>query len=290
MLLGDGTPDSPCPSATILVLRDALGGLEVLLLKRHDLSDVLGGAYVFPGGKVEAADDAFSGGLDREERELHEALGEPAIDPSDAAALYVAAIREAFEEAGVLFAPVTGERSRTALAHMRGGATFTETMHALGVRPATAMLVPWTRWVTPRNSLRARKHFDARFFVASLPHGQEPAHDDHETTELVWLAPSEALRQYWDGRIELVPPQIMSLAHLARFARVDEVLTYARVRKPPRIQPETFQEDGLQMVCYPGDERHSVRIAAMPGPTRLCLRNDRFEPLGGFPDLLGRDG
>lgn len=290
MLIGDGTPDSPYPSATILVLRDAPGGPEVLLLKRHDLSDVLGGAYVFPGGKVEVADDAFSGGLDRQERELHEALGEPELAPSDAASLYVAAIREAFEEAGVLFASVGGDSARTALAHMRGGASFIETMNGLRARPATAMLVPWTRWVTPRNSLRARKHFDARFFVAALPHGQEPAHDDHETTEVAWLAPREALRQFWDGRIQLVPPQIMSLAHLAGFAQVDDVLTHARLRKPPLIQPETFQENGLQMVCYPGDERHSVGIAAMPGPTRLCWRNERFEPVGGFADLLGKEG
>lgn len=268
------------------MLRDAPGGLEVFLLKRHNLSDVLGGAYVFPGGKVDIADDALSARLDRPAQELHEALGEPALPASAAAAIYVAAIREAFEEAGVLFAQVAVASARAALVRMRGGTGFAETMRALGVPLETGMLVPWTRWVTPRNSIRARKHFDARFFVAALPPGQEPAHDDHETTECAWLAPRDALRQYWDGRIQLAPPQIMSLAHLSRFAQVADVMADARLRKPPRIQPEAFHEDGVPMVCYPGDERHSVRIAAMPGPTRLCWRNDRYEPRGGFDDLL----
>lgn len=286
MRLGDGTPDSPHPSATILMLRDGQQGLEVFLLKRHDLSDVLGGAYVFPGGKVDAADGELSAGLDRSDQELHEALGEPTLAPSAAATLYIAAIREAFEEAGVLFAPVTGEAALAALAHMRSGASFNEALRALQVPLATAMLVPWTRWVTPRNSIRARKHFDARFFVASLPHDQQPTHDEHETTECIWLAPRQALQRYWDGGIQLAPPQLMSLAHLSRFGSVEQVMTHARARKPPRIQPEAFQEGGVPMVCYPGDERHTLRDRAMPGPTRLCWTNERYEPRGGFEDLF----
>src|SRR5881394_3157372 len=93
-------------SATVVMLRDGTDGLEVFLLKRHGLSDVLGGAYVFPGGKVDAEDahDAMHARLDVPPSVLREALNEPAIDEVTAAALYVAAVREAFEEAGVLFA------------------------------------------------------------------------------------------------------------------------------------------------------------------------------------------
>lgn len=92
-------------SASVLMLRDGPGGLEVFLLKRHGLSDVLGGAHVFPGGKVDEDDALLAVHLDAPGHVLHAALNEPQLDELAAAALHVAALREAFEETGVLFAP-----------------------------------------------------------------------------------------------------------------------------------------------------------------------------------------
>ena len=286
MDLGTGAPASPFPSATVLMLRDAASGLEVFLLKRHGLSEVLGGAYVFPGGKVDRDDALLVDHLDQPVVALRDALGEPALDGIHAAALYVAGIREAFEEAGVLFAAIEPDALQAAQALHLAGGTFRAVVEGLGTPLATASLLPWTRWVTPLNSVRARKHFDARFFVAAVPQGQQPAHDRHETTESVWLAPAASLREYWEGRIELAAPQIMSLTQLARFTTVAEVFADARSRKPPRIQPEVFQEGGVSMVCYPGDPHHSVSARVLPGPTRLCWRNDRYEPEGGLESLL----
>ena len=160
-------------------------------------------------------------------------------------------------------------------------------VHRVGVPLAASSLLPWSRWVTPLHSIRARKHFDARFFVAAVPPGQEPVHDQYETTESIWLAPEAALKEYWEGHIELAAPQIMSLAQLARFAAVADVLSQANGCKPPRIQPEVFQDGGVNIVCYPGDPRHSVSMRLLPGPTRLCWRNDRYEPEGGLDALLG---
>jgi hypothetical protein len=134
--------------------------------------------------------------------------------------------------------------------------------------------------------VRARKHFDARFFVAAVPPGQEPAHDEHETIKSVWLSPTEALCEYWEGHIQLAAPQIMSLAQLARFRDVAGVVSIAGSRRPQRIQPEAFQQGGVNMVCYPGDPRHSVTECLLPGPTRLCWRNGRYEPEGGLEALL----
>lgn len=287
MDLGNGTPASPFASATVLMLRDAPGGLEVFLLKRHGLSDVLGGAYVFPGGKVDRDDVQLAGRLDQSATTLREALGEPELDDSHAAALYVAAIREVFEEAGVLFADIDQHALHAAQALHRAGTSNVAVVDELGMSLAATRLLPWSRWVTPLNSVRARKHFDARFFVAAVPPGQEPAHDEHETVESIWLAPAAALREYWEKRIELAPPQIMSLALLARFETVAGVFSDARSHKPHRIQPEVFHEAGVQMVCYPGDVRHSVTGRLLPGPTRLCWRNDRYEPDGGLAALLG---
>src|SRR6478609_12170520 len=90
------------PSATVVMLRDGAQGLEVFLLKRHGLSDVLGGAYVFPGGKVDREDAEWLDRLDEPPASLHGRLGEPELSVDDAATLYVAAVREAFEETGAL--------------------------------------------------------------------------------------------------------------------------------------------------------------------------------------------
>jgi 8-oxo-dGTP pyrophosphatase MutT (NUDIX family) len=285
MDLGTGTPQSPLSSASVILLRDAPGGLEVFLLERNGLSDVLGGAYVFPVGKTDGDDLGLVSRLTQPPVLLHAALGEPGLAHTHAAALYVAAIRELFEEAGVLFARVR-DGARAARELHRAGRTFGEVVEALAVPLETGSMVPWSRWVTPAASVRARKHFDARFFVAGVPAGQEPVHDEHEATHSVWLPPASALRRYWDGQIQLAPPQIMTLAHLARFRDVAGVLAEARGRHPPRIQPEVMQEDGANMVCYPGDPRHSQGARAMPGPTRLCWRNGRYEPQDGLEELF----
>jgi hypothetical protein len=142
--------------------------------------------------------------------------------------------------------------------------------------------------MTPAASLRSHKHFDARFFLAVVPPGQQPTHDQHETTASDWLAPATALHAYWQGRIQLAPPQIMSLAQLARHDRVATALAAARSRKPPRIQPEVFQDGGVSIVCFPGDERHSLGAPVMAGPTRLYWRNGRYEPESGIASLLAQ--
>jgi 8-oxo-dGTP pyrophosphatase MutT (NUDIX family) len=279
----------PRPAATVVMLRDAPAGLEVFLLRRHGLSDVLGGAYVFPGGKVDPRDAELDADthLDQPPAELLAMLNEPELDPSAAAGLYVAALREAFEESGILFAHgATGEHTAQARALLRAGHAFDEMLALLALRLQTRGVVPWSRWITPTLSSVSNKRFDTRFFVSTVPADQVARHDDHETTESIWSRPRDALQRYWAGEIELAPPQIMSLAHLSHFGRVEEVLDAARARKPPVIAPEPFTDGGVRTVCYPGDERHSVRQRALPGPTRLAYRNKRFEPAEGFDALF----
>ena len=279
----------PRPAATVVLLRDAPAGLEVFLMKRHGLSDVLGGAYVFPGGKVDAADadlDMAAHG-DQPLDALHGGLGEADISETTAGALYVAALREAFEECGVLFAQSGSAQPATqAAALLRGGLGFNAVLAQMALRLQTRSVLPWSRWITPARPSVMNKRFDTRFFVAAVPDGQVARHDDFETTESTWLSPRQALQQYWTGQIELAPPQIMSLAHLARHSTVDSVLAAARARRPPVIQPESFDDNGERMICYPGDARHTVREAALPGPTRLHYRNKRFEPATGFEGLF----
>ena len=285
----EASPDPVRASATVVMLRDGTQGLEVFLVKRHGLSDVLGGAYVFPGGKVDRsdADEEVHALLDRKPAQLKAMLGEPELRDEDAAALFVAALRESFEESGVLFAAqATGEIARRAHDLMREGRGFDETIALLRLTLAAGELVPWSRWVTPAVGGVVRKRFDTRFFLAHVPHGQEPRHDERETTHSVWLPPREALHQYWSREIELAPPQIMSLAHLSRHASAASAIAEAVARKPPLVHPEPFVDDSVRVICYPGDERHSVRARALPGPTRLRHVDGRFEPEGGFDALL----
>jgi 8-oxo-dGTP pyrophosphatase MutT (NUDIX family) len=277
----------PAPSATVVLLRDAADGLEVFLLRRHGQSDVLGGAYVFPGGKVDAEDADWADRVDLPPDELHALLGEPELTPLQAAGLFVTAIREVFEETGLLFADLSPQQARDAWAALRQGPRFDELLEPLQPRLIASALRPWSRWVTPTLSSVGRKRFDTRFFLATVPPGQHPGHDEHEATESLWLTPRTALRQYWDGLIELAPPQIMSLTHLARHGSVASVCAAAAARTPPCIRPEPRDVDGLRVLCYPGDPWHSEQEQMLPGPTRLTWRNKRFEPDAGLAILLG---
>jgi 8-oxo-dGTP pyrophosphatase MutT (NUDIX family) len=277
----------PLPSATVMVLRDAPDGLEVLLVRRHGNSGVLGGVHVFPGGKLDAADRDASG-LDVTPATCLQALGEPGLDLDTAVGLHVAALRETFEECGLLLglagpaAVVQRVRERTL-----AGEAFAAVLAGLGLPLVASSLVPWSRWVTPRVPSVANKRFDTRFFVAVAPEGQQVEHCTIEATEAIWMSPRAGLERYWAGEIDLAPPQIMSLHQLAGLGAVAQVLEAARSRPPALIQPEPFDENGTRVICYPGDPAHSVRERLWPGPTRLTHRNQRFEPEGGLPALLG---
>lgn len=276
------------PSASVVLLRDGAQGLEVFLLQRHGLSDVLGGAYVFPGGKVDREDAEWLDRLDADPAQLHARLGEPDLSQAQAGALFVAAVREVFEETGVLFAPVAPADAQAAWAQLRTGPRFDEVLAPWNLRLAASTLHPWSRWITPVVGGVVRKRFDTRFFIATVPPGQEPLHDSHEAVASCWLPPRVALQQYWDRQIELAPPQIMGLAHLARHGDVASAIRAAQDRSPPCIRPEPVQQpDGARVLCYPGDPEHPVAARALPGPTRLCWRNGRFEPEEGLPILLG---
>lgn len=241
----------PRDSASVLVLRETANGrgLEILMVRRHQRSDVLGGAYVFPGGKVEEHDADLVQDAALIER-LYQQLGEPELGREAAAAMYAAAARETVEECSV------------------------------AVRVSD--LVPFSRWITPRMPSVQRKRFDTRFFAVPLPAGEQAMHDNHEAIAASWFEPRLGLEQYWAGEIDLAPPQIMSLAQLARYRNLAEALADVARRPPPLIEPVALRKDGERAVAYPGDPEHPVHHKIMPGPTRLVFRNKRFEPEGGF--------
>ena len=280
----------PVAAATVMVVRDGPQGLEVLMVRRHGNSGVLGGVHVFPGGKLDVADtQADPAALDRSQAECLRALGEPALDAATAVGLHVAALRETFEECGLLLGPLASPDRLQQLREdvLERGSGFALAMQRAGLRLPLSSLAPWSRWVTPRVPSVSHKRFDTRFFVAAAPQGQQVEHCKVETTEAVWLTPRQALQRCWDGEIDMAPPQIMTLSQFHPLGSVAQVLQAARSRAPALIEPEPFDEDGCRVICYPGDPRHSVRERVWAGPTRLTFRQQRFEAEGGLAALLG---
>ena len=287
-------------SASVALLRNTERGMEVLLLRRHAQASNMAGMYVFPGGKLDAADTTLGRSaasarlIDQSDSALHHSLNEPGTDAATASGLYVAALREALEECGLLLAEALGPTAAVdalrARALLGGGMAFADVLSTLQLRLQTRQLAPWSRWITPLAPSMGTRRFDTRFFVAPAPLGQTALHDNQETTASVWLTPRSALEQYRDGHIDLVPPQIMTLAHLAQHGDVASVLSAARRQPPPTILPEAFDRDGVRIICYPGDAEHSVRQRALPGPTRMQFQQRRFTPEGGFEALLSSAG
>ena len=280
----------PLDSASVVLLRDSAQGLQVLLLRRHQASNVLGGAYVFPGGKLDTADQSpgLLAQLSQDAVTLQKRLAEPALSAQRAAGLFVAAIREAFEECRILLGQNEENTPDLHALHnaLTNGQSWSQATQGLSLRLHTDTLVPWTRWITPRQASVTSKRFDTRFFITRVPEGQTAAHDDFEATETLWTTPREALIRYWEHQIELAPPQIMGLVQLARHADTASALAEAQSRQPPMVEPEPFDQDGIRTICYPGDPRHSVPHPAFPGPTRLLFKNKRFEPEQGLAALL----
>jgi 8-oxo-dGTP pyrophosphatase MutT (NUDIX family) len=271
------TAPIPQAAATVLMLRDGEQGPEAFLVRRHEKSNVHGGVYVFPGGKVD--DDDFSypvGHLDQDPSALQAALNEAETDARTAAGIFVAAVRETFEECGVLLA--RGD----ATAVTARDTVFSRVVRDNRLTLRTADLLPWSRWITPTHAITPGRRFDTRFFVLRVPPDQAARHDDHETIDSVWLTPREALERYWRGEIALVPPQIMSLSHIATHASVDAILDEARSRPPYLICPAVHDVDGQRVMAYPSDPLHPSPTRVMPGPTRLAVVKGRLEPPGGF--------
>lgn len=280
----------PLHASTVMVVRDGAEGLEVLMVRRHSDAGVLGGAYVFPGGKLDKEDSEVPADwLDQTPEACAAALGEGDLDKLTAVGLHVAALRETFEECGLLLGlPEKDELVPLLQAATSAGQSFAEGLHALQAPLAVGSVLPWSRWVTPRMPSMTRKRFDTRFFLAVAPEGQEAVHDNHEATEVVWLTPVAGMKQYWAGELEMAPPQLMSLCELGAFASVADAVAHARSRAPILIEPHPFDEDGRRVICYPGDPMHPIAQRVWPGPTRVTHRNRRFEPEGGLEALLGQ--
>jgi 8-oxo-dGTP pyrophosphatase MutT (NUDIX family) len=269
--ISDGrlAPAVPRDAATVILLRQALpvdegGGVEAFLLRRTAELEFAPGAFVFPGGSVDRSDaDPGLGWAGPDPAEFAALLDVP---PDRARALVCAAVRETFEESGVLLAGASHDdlvSDSAALAADRhallaGTASLAEVLSRRGLVLRTDLLTPWARWITPEASPR---RFDTWFFAAALPPGQaataapEGHADPGESESGAWLRPASALEAARAGQMTLLPPTAVTLGELARHADVPAILAHRPVITP-RL-PKVVVEDGRVRLHLPpaGQER-----------------------------------
>jgi 8-oxo-dGTP pyrophosphatase MutT (NUDIX family) len=284
---------NPRPASTVIVLRDSAAGPEVFLVRRHEGTAFMGGAHVFPGGRVDAADqdasDEWCDGI------AAARAGSVRLTPGtpqsldEAVAYHVAAARELFEEAGVLlardargaFVSLAGADDHARFKAARhevhsGRSTLRAVVERERLRLALDAIVLFAHWVTPPIDTR---QFDTRFFMTRVPPHQAPAHDDTETTHSAWVRPADAIAQAIAGDIMLPPPTWTTLRELEPFATVEAALAWARSRRIVRRMPLAFEEEGRRLLLLPGDPLHPEPAGdEPPAETRFVLIEKRWRP------------
>ena len=245
------------------------------MLERHG-SITFPGVHAFPGGVVEPGDAEVAGA--RLPADQRWAPPEEGDCPPGALPYWVAAVREMFEEVGILLVsrhdrmlegPLTSDL-QAMRARLHRGEPFGPLLAAESLVPATDRLFYFARWITP---VRNPRRFDTRFLVARVPPGQEPAHDGTETVASSWFTPRAALAAYEAGRIQLIPPTVRTLDELVSFDSVDAVLEDARHRIVRAACPELVLADGETTIRYP-DNTGRPEIP----PRGLVLRDGRWRP------------
>jgi 8-oxo-dGTP pyrophosphatase MutT (NUDIX family) len=236
------------PAATLCALRTGPSGTEVLMVRRSESSSFVGGGYVFPGGGIEDVDR--SGGA------AEVVVGAPSDEMRPWMA---AALRETFEETGLL---LTREMPTSAQAQMVGGRRghrFYEALGRAGLELDAARLAYVSNWLGPR---AAPRRFDTRFFVTEVPRDANPRPDGVEVTETVWVTPTVALERAEEGSWSMIVPTRKHLELLSRFTTPAAAVRYAR-RTPPaqRVEPRVVVlPDGAYDVLLPGDPGYDQAV------------------------------
>jgi 8-oxo-dGTP pyrophosphatase MutT (NUDIX family) len=273
-------------AATVLALRDTDEGPQVFMVRRDSRMGFLGGAHVFPGGALDARDcESSTLAVATGFAEVGD-LGRLHGDEVRAKGLLLAAVRELFEESGILLARTAdgdwvdldeeGPRSerlaagRAALS-ARGG-DFPALMAADELRVDVSGLRFFAHWITPD---REKKRFDTRFFLARSPERQSARHCDVESSAGEWITPKRALATYRNREIELVPPTIASLEKLSEFDSVDAALAAFVRAEVPTILPKILIGDEI-VILYPGDPDYASGTPQPPAgrPTNRLLMID----------------
>ena len=263
----------PVPAATVILIRDGARSPEVLLIERHARSEFLPDMYVFPGGRVEKNDAELArhmtgiGGA-----RASELLN--GIDPELALAFFAAAIRETFEESGILLARRRGEEALVGpdvaealaphrLAVQGGDESFAELIRAAELELAADCLAVHAHWITP---VMVPRRFDTIFFSAFAPPGQLAAHDGIESTDHVWIRPEDALSQAAAGERQIIFPTLCNLETLSGFSEAHAALRASVERPVVPVLPELLEREGRRVLVIPPEAGYArtEQDAAIP--------------------------
>lgn len=253
-------PVQPRTAATLVLIRETTAQpLQTLMVVRHEAITFAGGAIVFPGGRVDDTDVA-----------LATTLGDDALK--------VAAIRETFEESGILLAyetlthnvisKVTSARivARYRNAVCAGDIAFGDMLRAENLSAATDRLVAFARWITPPSR---PKRFDTHFFIAAYDDDHDVAHDGGEVTEAVWISPADLVQAAKEDRYKLVFATRMNLQRLAAFATVADALAKAGATPVVTVMPETVQTPTGRMIRIPADAGYGGELFITNDPPSI---------------------
>ncbi|MFJ3622312.1 NUDIX hydrolase [Streptomyces iakyrus] len=263
---GTLTPVTPKRAATVMLLKDTGSGTAVHMLRRRASMAFAGGAYAYPGGGVDPRDDDHHVRWAGPTRAWWaDRLG---VDETAAQAIVCAAVRETYEEAGVLLAgpaadavvgDTTGadwEADRAAL--VARDLSFAEFLDRRGLVLRSDLLGAWTRWITPEFESR---RYDTWFFVAALPEGQRTRNASTEADRTVWIAPGEAAAGYDKGELLMMPPTIATLRQLTAYGRAAGALEAAPGRDLTPVLATARLVDGEIVLSWPGHDEFTKHIA-----------------------------
>ena len=258
------TEAEPVPiedAATVVLLRDGADGIETWLLTRVRNMAFAGGMTVFPGGRLDDADAdlPFAPSADADFSELAQRFG---TDPVVARRLVGAAVRETFEETGVLLTVPSADLADARSAVEAGTMSFGDLLREYGLAIDGSHVRPWSRWVTPPNQVR---RYDTRFFLAALPDGARAADVTSESTHAAWVSIAEAIDLARSGERRLLPPTLMTLASLQSFATVADALAASEDRVLDAVRPTISIDDAT------GD-----LTTSLPDGTSLTLPGSMF--------------
>lgn len=262
-------PALPMPSATVTIVRDATRGIEVLMMKRNLKSGFVPGMYVFPGGGLDDSDLYFkNNGLCSclDDASASVTLGVA----SDGLAYWVAAIREAFEESGLLLArnsagavvslsdPQIAQRFTEHRRRLNAGdAQFPALLQAENLQLAADQLTYFAHWITP---VGLPRRYDTRFFMAEAPAGQEPLQDERETIAATWVSPGEALSRHRRGEFEMRTPTVRTLESFADYDNVANLRRGLAAKRDVRVMLPRIGPDGRRVL--PGEPGYEEMGAA----------------------------
>ncbi|MEE4300443.1 MAG: hypothetical protein V2J24_13455 [Pseudomonadales bacterium] len=258
------SPAPAVPSGTIVLLRDGAAGLEMFMVVRHHQIDFASGALVFPGGKVAAMD---------EDPALVERCDGADQDPVKRA-VQIGAIREAFEEAGVLLArpagsdalvdgdrvlALDGDRARL----NAGELTILEFLEREDLRLACDALTRFAHWVTPE---MMPKRFDTHFFIAAAPPDQVLVHDGHESVDSIWITPDQAIADAGAGTRTVIFPTLRNIEMLGEADSVGEAVAQATAREIVTVLPWTEKREDGVWLRIPEAAGYRISEEKMPAP------------------------